>query len=775
MAINFQVDETFEFCAPFFFDFLNKETEEQIREAERWFETSLSDAPSPFMPKIKVGRSVKIDGPCDFGDVEKTHEKETEIAEACEQGVEKVSNFNVCEQKMNMEVTDGKGSFGFASDAKLCESNIVYQEEKSSSGELCLKNDTSFTFPVLDVDPAPGPANKELMDSSVVASSNPEVSTPKVQTAPIKETVVQIGSNKQTAQKKASLINQSVRLKPMNHTPAQPPKKSFSKCPGSIHAKNSISIDISQENQAIKRQKLDEERSKKIHNVKLQVLLHKSKPGLCGGNEFISDIKTHHEQRKEVEPYISTAEMVNKFQSRTREVELPHSRSFSKDIVATTVLKMRPKLTLTRPKEPEFETAHRVRAIRIKSSAELEEEMLAKVPKFKARPLNKKILEAPSLPALPRSTPQLPDFNEFHLKTMERANQHETASAAPSVESASLCKSLKLTEFRPPVLETSLRARPTSIKSSQELELEEFKKIPKFKARRLNKKIFESKGDLGLFCQSKSQITTPQEFHFATNDRLGPPPSTMVDLFDKLSLHSESSHHSQQDHPRLTKPNPFHLYTEERGHEKEKLFTLQILQKELEEEKARIPKANPYPYSTDYPVMPPKPQPKPCTKPELFHLDSLIRHEEEMQKQMEERERMEREEAERRIFKAQPIIVEDPIPLPERQRKPLTEVQEFVLHVDHRAEERSEFDKKMKQKELSGKRAREEQENAKMIEEEMEIKHMRRTMVPHARPLPKFDNPFHPQRSTKEKTRPKSPNLLVRQRHQNRKPSLYLR
>lgn len=51
---------------------------------------------------------------------------------------------------------------------------------------------------------------------------------------------------------------------------------------------------------------------------------------------------------------------------------------------------MKPKLTLTRPKVPEFETAQRVRSTKMKSSAELEEEMMAKMPKFKARPLNKK-------------------------------------------------------------------------------------------------------------------------------------------------------------------------------------------------------------------------------------------------------------------------------------------------------------------------------------------------------------------------------------------------
>lgn len=52
----------------------------------------------------------------------------------------------------------------------------------------------------------------------------------------------------------------------------------------------------------------------------------------------------------------------------------------------------RTKLTLTRPKEPEFVTSQRARPLRVKSSAELEEEMLAKIPKFKARPVNKKVM-----------------------------------------------------------------------------------------------------------------------------------------------------------------------------------------------------------------------------------------------------------------------------------------------------------------------------------------------------------------------------------------------
>ena len=56
--------------------------------------------------------------------------------------------------------------------------------------------------------------------------------------------------------------------------------------------------------------------------------------------------------------------------------------------------------------------------------------------------------------------------------------------------------------------------------------------------------------------------------------------------------------------------------------------------------------------------IPPKPEPKQCTKPEPFQLESLVRHEEEMQKEMEERRRIEEEEARMRNFKALPVLKE---------------------------------------------------------------------------------------------------------------------
>ncbi|KAK4723578.1 hypothetical protein R3W88_026357 [Solanum pinnatisectum] len=135
---------------------------------------------------------------------------------------------------------------------------------------------------------------------------------------------------------------------------------------------------------------------------------------------------------------------------------------------------------------------------------------------------------------------------------------------------------------------------------------------------------------------------------------------------------------------------------------------------------------------------------------------------------MEERQRMEEEEAKMRNFKAQPILTKDPIPVPEKVRKPLTEVQDFKLNVDHRSLDRAEFDKKIKQKEVMHKRYREETESARMMEEEKALKQLRRTLVPHARPVPKFDHPFLPQKSSKQVTKPRSPKLQIVKRKERR-------
>ncbi|KAE8679962.1 Protein TPX2 [Hibiscus syriacus] len=747
------IDALYEFSAPCFFDFIKEESEDEARTAELWFETALTYAPSPFMARIKAGsRSVHVESLCNFSEEDQMH-KASESSDAT------APNSNL-EDKTQDELVSDKVKEEVKPIEAMVETNQIVTEiinddnkDKENEGTVCAKENGSVLSEKTHLNV---PCDEEKSKSAEQVET--EACTPK----PLMVSQKKLVSYKkhQTAKKIASMIRNPSVSKPKTSKAGTP--------------------NLALENQAIKRQKLDGGRSRQvvslllppvpqILNVKPHNLLHKSKLGLTSSSSNLSSSTAKTVDRKvyvreKAAPFVSMAEMMKKFQSSTRDLSLPHSSSLNDNNAATIQM---PPLKLTRPKEPEFETAQRMRPVRVKSTAELEEEMMAKIPKFKARPLNKKIFEAPPLPSIPKSTPKPPEFQEFHLETMARASKNAETSSVASTEVTRQNDQWKphLMEPKAPVLQTSLRARPTKVKSSIEIEQEELEKAPKFKARPLNKKIFESKGELGIFFNAKKQVTIPQEFHFATHERV-PPRASVFDLFDKLSLNSVSSH---DPIPRKTFLNPFHLHTEERGDEKEKKFVMEVIEKHFEEERVRVPKANPYPYTTDYPEIPQKPEPKQCTKPEPFQLESLVRHEEEMKREMEERKRKEKEEAQMRVFKAQPVLKEDPIPVLEKSRKPLTQVQQFDLHVNHRAVERAEFDQKIKEKEMIYKRYREESEAAIMIREEKALKQLRRTMVPHARPLPKFDHPFCPQKSSKVTTKPKSPRLRVLQRIERKK------
>ncbi|WMV49031.1 hypothetical protein MTR67_042416 [Solanum verrucosum] len=801
------MDDDYEFSAPRFYDFINGETDEDKRKAELWFETSISYAPSPFMQRIKKsGRTIQLESLCDFTKDEELQDNARPVAEPSfsvsteeerSNGIEEpaaVLTASGSKEELKPNEIEERAAEPTSSGSEV---EVMPNEIEERAAEPASSRSKVDVMPNEIEEPAAELASsgskidvmpKEITEESgsslpslesVQQQSNvEEVSTPAPPIISQKSDEKTDSKKRQTAKKIASIIRNLSALKSKAHLQQSQLKKSSN--PASVRkqtiAKSAVGThNLSQENQAIKRQKLEGGKSRQILNVKPQNLPHKTKVGVASSNStlFASTAEVHKQDRKmyvrePVAPFVSIAEMMKKFQSSTREMSLPHMSSSTSHDDPAGQMQRKHKLILTRPKEPEFVTAQRVRPTRVKSSAELEEEMMAKIPKFKARPLNKKILEVPTLPALPKSTPQLPEFKEFHLQTMARANQNAETSTVASIESTQShqWKLSHLTAPKSPVLKTSLRARPPRIRSSKEMEKEELEKVPKFKARPLNKKIFESKGDLGMFCNTKRQVTVPQEFHFATDERI-PPPANVADmLFDKLSLNSEPQ--NDKTIPRNTTPNPFHLSTEERGAEKERKLFTELLHKQIEEERSRMRKATPYPYTTDYPVIPPKPEPKRCTRPEPFQLESLVKHEQETWRQMEERRKMEEEEAKMRNFKAQPILAEDPIPVPEKVRKPLTEVQDFKLNVDHRSLDRAEFDKKIKQKEVMHKRYREETESARMMEEEKALKQLRRTLVPHARPVPKFDHPFLPQKSSKQVTKPRSPKLQIVKRKERR-------
>ncbi|XP_073052050.1 protein TPX2-like isoform X2 [Primulina eburnea] len=192
------------------------------------------------------------------------------------------------------------------------------------------------------------------------------------------------------------------------------------------------------------------------------------------------------------------------------------------------------KTRITIPREPDLETAQRALKTRSKTIKEAEN-VASTLRRFKARPLNRKILEAPSL--LPkRSIPVLPNFQEFYLKTSERAIVHKSvvprfAMPGHQPDKASHKYSTNITPDRgnwEPERPIHMNgSRPEVCESSHG-----------FKALPLNKKILTSKGTFGVFRNSKKDTTVPMEFNFHTEKRFNHNPP--IELFNKLSLLPET-------------------------------------------------------------------------------------------------------------------------------------------------------------------------------------------------------------------------------------------
>ncbi|XP_058086590.1 protein TPX2-like isoform X2 [Magnolia sinica] len=205
------------------------------------------------------------------------------------------------------------------------------------------------------------------------------------------------------------------------------------------------------------------------------------------------------------------------------------------------------RLKLTIPREPELETARRAQRMRAKSCMEVGERTFSTVPVFKARRLNRKILEAPSMPMPQKSTPRLPEFQEFRLKTSERAMQHVSSASSPLLCSNNSDKvvvnhktssiwQIGTPDYKSLQNYANISSHHQKLKVTDDRKQEESEKIPQFKARPLNKKIFSSKGEIGVFRTSKRQMTIPMEFNFPTDKRFQNPP---IELFKKLSLTCE--------------------------------------------------------------------------------------------------------------------------------------------------------------------------------------------------------------------------------------------
>ncbi|KAD4887932.1 hypothetical protein E3N88_20005 [Mikania micrantha] len=157
---------------------------------------------------------------------------------------------------------------------------------------------------------------------------------------------------------------------------------------------------------------------------------------------------------------------------------------------------------------------------------------------------------------------------------------------------------------------------------------------------------------------------------------------------------------------RATSQKPFKLRTEQRGRSKQEEFMKKVQEMMIEQEKQRIRIAQGLPWTTDEPECLVKPPVKESTKP----ID-------------------------------------------------------LVLHSDVRAVERAEFDNQVQEKLSLMEQYRLERERLQKLEEEEELRRLRKELVPKAQPMPYFDRPFIPRRSEKQPTIPKDPKFHNHPQH----------
>ncbi|KHG10611.1 Leucine carboxyl methyltransferase 2 [Gossypium arboreum] len=213
-----------------------------------------------------------------------------------------------------------------------------------------------------------------------------------------------------------------------------------------------------------------------------------------------------------------------------------------KDVTADrNTINIKPKLTI--PREPALRTAHRAQRV-LPMNGTKQEHVTSAMHKFKARPLNRKvgtydvtkrtsskvgyfILEAPSLPLPKKSVPKLPEFQEFHLKTSERAVQLPSSVSSSSFQTNDYDKG-----FVKPCTNSTNRNGTREVRR-----LDSCDTNYNIKAHLLNKKIFSGKGDLGVSKNIKKETTAPMEYKIRRERRV--PQNPPIELFSKLSLTSE--------------------------------------------------------------------------------------------------------------------------------------------------------------------------------------------------------------------------------------------
>ncbi|NXD86478.1 TPX2B protein, partial [Halcyon senegalensis] len=383
----------------------------------------------------------------------------------------------------------------------------------------------------------------------------------------------------------------------------------------------------------------------------------------------------------------------------------------------------------------------------------------------------------------------------------------------------------RLTNPKTPVLLTKQRFRPTTCKTTAELEAEEMEKIQqyKFKARELDHKIFEG-GPLLPKKPPVKELTQPigfeleiekriqereskkqqEEEHFEFHSRPCPtkiledvvgvpekkalpvtvPKSPAFTLKNRTRVSGKDEEKEKEAVP-VIKANPMPHYgvpfkpkmPEQRhvevcpfsfdARDKERQIQKEKKIEELQKEEVPKFKALPLPYFDQ--VKLPEKKVKTPTQPEPFNLQIDERGAAKLQSWKQQLKEDLKRQKEAACFKARPntVVYQEPF-VPRKENKLLSESlsgsvvpENFELATEKRAKERQEFEKRLADIEATKERYQEQVRQQQEEREKEEVAKLRQELVHKANPIRKYRS-VEVKPSDQPLTMPKSPNFSDR-------------
>ncbi|KAI9234350.1 MAG: hypothetical protein BYD32DRAFT_90299 [Podila humilis] len=279
------------------------------------------------------------------------------------------------------------------------------------------------------------------------------------------------------------------------------------------------------------------------------------------------------------------------------------------------------------------------------------------------------------------------------------------------------------TKPKSPMLLTRARAKPSPMPYEDRI-LQEVAQRGGYKANPVDRRVFESAGDMGVPKVVKPMLTEPKS-PAITKRRPAPLRPAVV---PKLNMAQSQAHRK------------FRVEIAERG-----LASSAESSRRLSQEKHKRQ------------VEHRESSKAPLTIPEPFSLMTQARgdrYQDQFKSKLSRWKQIEREHQ----FKALPLPNYPEVFVPKKSTKPLTHTEPPVLTADRRIEERHAFDDARRHKEKMLEDMRAEKAREDELREQQELRKLRARLVPHPTPI-KYYPRIEIRKSTKPLTTPRSPNI----------------